>query len=120
VHIVLPADALFGLAGETLQSAAEPTLQQVALLIAKLRPEEVVVAGHTDSTGGDDNNLALSEQRARVVSAWLEAHAAKRQPRYIERGYGRTRPLAPNHHPDGSPDPAAQQRNRRIEITIRR
>jgi photosystem I P700 chlorophyll a apoprotein A2 len=36
------------------------------------------------------------------------------------RGWGETRPVAPNVTPDGADDPEGRQRNRRVEITIRR
>jgi outer membrane protein OmpA-like peptidoglycan-associated protein len=119
-RIVMSADLLFGAAGDTVLAAAEPLLGQLAELIAKTRPREVIVAGHTDAAGGDDENMAMSERRARAVAVWLKAHAAKPAPNFVERGYGRTRPLAPNHQPDGSPDPDGRERNRRIEVTLRR
>ena len=34
-------------------------------------------------------------------------------------GYGETQPVAPNTTADGSPDPAGQAQNRRVEIVIR-
>ena len=38
----------------------------------------------------------------------------------VEKGYGRSRPVAPNHNADGSDSPEGRQQNRRIEIYLRR
>jgi outer membrane protein OmpA-like peptidoglycan-associated protein len=118
--IVLPADELFGAAGKTLDGAAEPVLATLVELIAATHPREIQIAGHTDGAGTDDANQTLSEQRAHAVAGWLEDHIAKHPPRFVEKGYGRTRPLAPNHNPDGSDNPEGRQTNRRIEIMLRR
>ena len=34
------------------------------------------------------------------------------------RGWGKTRPIAPNTNPDGSDNPEGRAKNRRVEITI--
>ena len=38
--------------------------------------------------------------------------------RIVARGFGESRPVAPNTTPDGADDPAARARNRRVEIVI--
>ena len=35
------------------------------------------------------------------------------------RGWGRSRPVAPNTRPNGADDPEGRQKNRRVEITVR-
>ena len=120
LRIVLPADELFGSAGSTLDANADPLLTKLAELIAATRPREVIIAGHTDSVGKDQDNQSLSEARAHEVADWLAARAPKGRPRFVEQGYGRTRPVAPNHNADGSDNPAGRAQNRRIEILLRR
>jgi outer membrane protein OmpA-like peptidoglycan-associated protein len=120
LRITLPADTLFGSARDTLDPAAASPLSDLAALIAATHPRLVVIAGHTDSTGSDDDNLALSKARAHAVAAWLQARFAKNAPHLVETGYGRTRPVAPNHQADGSDNPVGREQNRRIEITLRR
>jgi outer membrane protein OmpA-like peptidoglycan-associated protein len=39
--------------------------------------------------------------------------------RISTRGWGETKPVAPNTNPNGSDNPAGRQKNRRVEITIR-
>ena len=121
LRLVMPADRLFTSPDDAaLDDGAPSYLTPLAQLAAAVHPREIVVIGHTDSRGDDDANLALSKERARTVAAWLEAQASKHRLRIVEQGYGRTRPVAPNHNADGSDNPAGRASNRRIEILLRR
>lgn len=53
-----------------------PVLRQVAAYAADHTDQKLVIVGHTDKTGGDDYNQALSERRARSVFAYLTAGRA--------------------------------------------
>jgi outer membrane protein OmpA-like peptidoglycan-associated protein len=75
------------------------------------------VDGHTDSIGSDAYNQSLSERRAASVKAWLVAHDGVPAATPI-RGFGKTRPVAPNSKPDGSDAPDGRQKNRRVEVVI--
>jgi outer membrane protein OmpA-like peptidoglycan-associated protein len=119
-RILLSADRLFGSSRDELDAAADPLLAQLAELIVATRPREVIVAGHTDSANSDDDNRAMSADRAHAVAAWLAVHTAKPRPHYVEQAFGRTRPLAPNHNADGSDNPDGRASNRRIEVWLRR
>ncbi|MGE5270651.1 MAG: OmpA family protein [Thiohalocapsa sp.] len=120
LRLVLPADALFQPRQREFDAAAAAPLASLAALVAAARPREIVVIGHTDSSGDDDANLALSKAQAHAVAAWLKAHAPpQHRLRFVEEGYGRTRPVAPNHNADGSDNPAGRASNRRIEILLR-
>jgi outer membrane protein OmpA-like peptidoglycan-associated protein len=120
LRIRLPADTLFGTTRNTLDSAAGPRLEIVVELIKAIQPREIVVLGHTDTSGKRDVNLAISKERAKTVSEWLTEHGVDEPPHLIAHGYGSTRPLAPNENADGSPDSEGRARNRRIEILLRR
>ncbi len=120
VRAILPADTLFGVAGDTLQHDAEPLLTDLADLVSSVHPRQVVIAGHTDSSGSDEANLVLSEHRADAVKDWLAARLPKAEVRLTARGYGRTRPIAPNHKADGSDNPTGREQNRRIEVILKR
>lgn len=119
LRVILPSDALFGASGATLAAGSDAMLNRLAAEVATMHPHEIVVAGYTDASGNDDNDQKLSEQRAHAIAAWLDAHA-KPHPQFTERGYGRTRPVAPNNNPDGSDSPDGRAQNRRIEILLRR
>jgi len=120
VRLVMPADSLFAEKQAALNDPAAPPLTALAQLAAAIQPREIVIIGHTDSTGDDEANLTLSKEQVHAVAAWLAAHAAKRPPHFIEQGYGRTRPVAPNHNADGSDNPGGRAANRRLEILLRR
>ena len=73
---------------------------------------QLVIEGHTDSYGSDENNLGLSRQRAVAVSQFLESAFAVPAFRMTAVGYGETRPIANNETSQG------RARNRRIDIRI--
>jgi outer membrane protein OmpA-like peptidoglycan-associated protein len=64
-------------------------------LIKNPRIKQVEVQGHTDSSGTDEYNQKLSEQRALSVRDWLTSHGVSPD-RLVAHGYGETRPLIPN------------------------
>jgi len=76
------------------------------ILDARLTAE---VQGHTDSQGTDENNLALSQERADVVRNALIARGVPEQG-LLALGYGETQPIASNDNADG------RAANRRTEI----
>jgi OOP family OmpA-OmpF porin len=87
-------------------------LGKVQRAIQTFEGSSVVVEGHTDSTGSDEINQALSTQRAEAVSAYLVANKTIPADKIDSRGYGPTRPLASNTTPEG------RAINRRIDVII--
>jgi cytochrome c oxidase subunit II len=69
------------------------------------------VAGHTDNVGDPAANQALSAQRAATVVEFLTKRGISAG-RLNPRGYGDTKPLAPNDTPEN------QAKNRRTTFTI--
>ncbi|MGV3557372.1 OmpA family protein [Larkinella arboricola] len=84
--------------------------QLVALL--KSRPGvQIEISGHTDNVGDPRLNLALSENRARVIMSYLVANGiAENRLRY--KGYGPARPIAANDTEEN------KQKNRRVEVRL--
>lgn len=75
----------------------------------------IVVRGHTDSRGSDEQNLRVSQRRAELVGDYLvERGIARDRLRLI--AIGERRPLAPNAHPDGTDFPEGRARNRRVTL----
>jgi outer membrane protein OmpA-like peptidoglycan-associated protein len=104
-------DVLFEVDQATLKPGA---MQRLFRLVTFLRAEPtrgVLVEGHTDSTGSEAHNLALSERRAQAVQRFLVDNGIEAS-RVIARGYGLSMPIAPND------TPAGRQLNRRVEIVI--
>jgi outer membrane protein OmpA-like peptidoglycan-associated protein len=90
----------------------EARLQQLARVLKEYPDHRLTEAGHTDSTGSDAYNEALSQRRAQSVSSFL-IHAGVPPTSFVGlRGYGETQPIAPNTTPDG------RAQNRRVELTI--
>lgn len=71
------------------------------------------VNGYTDSYGGDNTNLELSQNRADAVRDYLLANMKRVKSDEIEAiGYGETLPIANNETPEG------RAKNRRVDLVI--
>lgn len=119
IAIDLPGDVLFEFDRADIRKAAEPTLEKLATLLAAYPKSKVRVEGHTDAKGDAKYNQQLSERRAEAVKKWLVAKDAPAA-NLFTRGWGKTKPVAPNTKPDGSDDPDGRQKNRRVEIRIQK
>ena len=117
IKIDLAADVLFDFDKADLRSEAGPALEKVAAVLRAYPKGAVAIDGHTDGKGADQYNQKLSERRAESVRRWL-ANAGIATPMGA-RGWGKTKPVAPNVKPDGSDDPIGRQKNRRVEITVK-
>jgi outer membrane protein OmpA-like peptidoglycan-associated protein len=80
----------------------------------------VRIEGHTDGRGSPSYNQKLSERRARAVKDWLITREGLRKVSFHTQGFGATKPVAPNQKPDGSDDPEGCQKNRRVEIIVKK
>jgi len=120
IQIELSADVLFDFDSFALRPEAADPLRKVAEVLKSYPRSPVVIEGHTDGKGTDQYNQTLSERRADSVKKWLAERGDVESGRMATRGWGKTRPVAPNTKPDGSDDPAGRQKNRRVVITVRR
>lgn len=118
VRIDLAADVLFDFDKYTLLPKASDTLQKVGQVAASYPSSPIQIEGHTDGKGTHVYNMKLSENRADAVKAWLVQNASVAESRISTRGWGETKPIAPNKKPDGSDDPEGRQKNRRVEIVL--
>ena len=119
VRIDLNADVLFDFDKADLLPKAEDTLSKAAAIIKQRAKGTVMIAGHTDSKGGEAYNMALSERRAGSVRDWFRTKGGLGSMQFDAKGFGAKQPVAPNQKPDGSDDPEGRQKNRRVEITIK-
>ena len=119
VRIELAADVLFEFDKATLLPKAEDTLKKAAGFVRERAAGVVQIEGHTDAKGDDAYNQRLSERRADAVRQWFVRNGL-RDVRFSSRGLGETKPVAANAKPDGSDDPDGRQKNRRVEIVIRK
>jgi outer membrane protein OmpA-like peptidoglycan-associated protein len=54
------------------------------------------------------------------VKTWLLKQPDLKRISFVTAGFGATRPVAPNTKPDGSDDPDGRQKNRRVELIIKK
>jgi len=87
-------------------------LTKVQRAIRTFGEPRVVVEGHTDSTGSDEVNEYLSQQRAEAVMEYLIANKTLPSNKIMAVGYGSVRPLASNKTSEG------RAINRRIDVVI--
>jgi outer membrane protein OmpA-like peptidoglycan-associated protein len=87
-------------------------LSKVQRAIRAFGEPDVIIGGHTDSTGPEPLNEHLSQQRAEAVRQYLVANGIVPYEKIIAVGYGSMRPLASNS------TEAGRAMNRRIDVTI--
>ena len=119
VRIELSGDILFDFDKATLRPAATPMLERVAEVIRKYGKPMVRIEGHTDSKGSHEYNVKLSQRRADAVKDWLVKNGAIGGA-LVTKGLAETQPVAPNQNPDGSDNPEGRQKNRRVEIVVKK
>ena len=109
--IVNVSDVLFDTGSATLKPGAREKLARVAGILASHPDLHIEIEGHTDSVGGDDYNLRLSERRAESVRAYLVQQRIP--PVAVDtEGFGESRPVATNATTSG------RQQNRRVELVV--
>lgn len=111
IKITFPSGLLFDVDKSALSDQAKGNLTDLASTLNKYADTEILIEGHTDATGTDEHNMALSKQRAESVAAYLIT-AGVLPSRLTTMGYGETQPVADNSTAQG------QQQNRRVEIAI--
>lgn len=103
----------FEFAKATLTPESRKELDELADMLIDYPQMHILVEGHTDDIGSDASNLVLSEERAKAVVDFLRGRKVERE-RIDFKGYGETRPLAPNT------DEANRALNRRVEFRVTR
>ena len=90
------------------------SIAETEILIALLHQHPALtiqINGHTDNIGNDETNQILSENRAKAVYNYLLQQGIVAT-RISYKGYGETRPIAPNDTEEG------RAQNRRTEFTV--
>jgi outer membrane protein OmpA-like peptidoglycan-associated protein len=118
IQIQLDSDVLFDFDKADLRPEALPSLQKVVTVMHSYAAYPCTIGGHTDGKGEKQYNQKLSERRADSVKTWLVAHGVSNS--ITTRGFGDTKPVAPNKKPNGADDPEGRQKNRRVEITLKK
>lgn len=102
----------------TLKPKAKEALDTTVLRVLRNRPKaRVQIRSHTDVAGSFDYNMTLSQKRAQQVVEYLVEKGIERS-RLVPKGFGETKPIAPNFQLDGSDNPEGRRKNRRTEFKI--
>ncbi len=110
------SDFLFDFDRADLRAEAAPALAELQQRITAAA-KQAIVEGHTDGVGTDSYNQKLSERRASAVRNALVGRGLAPE-KLATRGYGKTKPVAPNQNADGSDNPQGREKNRRVEVVI--
>ena len=93
-------------------------LKKAIDFVRKYPAAKVELEGHTDSKGTEEYNQKLSERRVEAVKQYLIKEGAADKARISAKGYGESKPIAPNTTKDGKDNPEGRAENRRVEILI--
>ncbi|MBX5461214.1 MAG: OmpA family protein, partial [Steroidobacteraceae bacterium] len=101
----------FELNSAQLTAASQTILDDLARDLKKYPNLRIELQGHTDSSGEDAYNLALSQRRADAVRAHLISQGVPAN-QLVARGYGETQPIDDNSTSQG------RARNRRVVVLV--
>jgi outer membrane protein OmpA-like peptidoglycan-associated protein len=105
-------DILFETGSADLTANAKKTVGKIAEILKKHPEREIRIQGHTDSKGTTEANRTLSENRAKAVLNELRDKNNIDQARLSYKGFGESKPIAPNTTDEG------KTKNRRVEVII--
>ncbi len=101
----------FDLNKSSLTAKAKSNLDRLVPVFNEYPDTDIQIFGYTDSSGADDYNLRLSEQRAASVKSYLTSKGLKAS-RFNTIGRGEADPIADNS------TAAGMSKNRRVEFAI--
>lgn len=111
IKITFDSGILFDVNKSELKPVAKTNLQKLAAILNKYADTDVLIEGHTDSTGPYDHNIDLSMRRAQMVANNLAANNVASN-RFKIMGYGPDQPVESNDTAIG------RQANRRVDLAI--
>ncbi len=111
IKITFDSGILFDVNKANLKNNSKTELTKLGTILNKYDDTNILLAGHTDSTGSYEYNLRLSRWRAQSVSNYLTIQNINPE-RFTVQGYGESDPIASNDTADG------RAQNRRVEVAI--
>ncbi|HZP47164.1 MAG TPA: OmpA family protein [Vicinamibacterales bacterium] len=101
---------LFDVNSSTVKPQSMGAIMDIVKALKSDASLKLEIGGHTDSDGDAAKNLALSESRAAAIKKLMVDQGIDAG-RLTTKGYGATKPLAPNNSPENKAN------NRRVEFT---
>jgi outer membrane protein OmpA-like peptidoglycan-associated protein len=111
ILITFESGLVFDFDSYNLREDTKTNLTELSETLKKYDDTNILIEGHTDSTGEDAYNQKLSENRADAVENFLVTQGIK-DSRVTTKGYGESQPL------DSNESEAGKQKNRRVEVAI--
>jgi outer membrane protein OmpA-like peptidoglycan-associated protein len=111
ITLSMPSNITFATNSDVLSSNFLDVMHSVSLVLTEYNKTVIEVMGHTDSTGSDAYNLALSQRRARSVGNHLASEGVAPM-RILTEGFGEQYPVASNDTEQG------RLLNRRVELRL--
>jgi outer membrane protein OmpA-like peptidoglycan-associated protein len=96
----------------TINPAAAKALDRNGMIFKENPNLKVEIGGHTDSSGSEMANMAISEKRAQSAKKYLEDKFNISGDRLEVKAYGASRPIADNETKEG------RAKNRRVEFKV--
>ena len=109
--VVNMGDVLFDTGKFDLRSEAREKLAKLSGIVLAHPGLKLAIEGYTDSTGGDELNRKLSQDRADAVRGYLTEQGLAPDS-VTAQGFGKSEPVADNN------TAAGRQKNRRVEIVV--
>ncbi|RCW93428.1 OmpA family protein [Winogradskyella arenosi] len=113
--IVLTFDEQSGVYFDTekynINAKSQETLNKLAAVFSEYPETNILVVGHTDSSGNDAYNMTLSKNRAQAVTNYLMGKGLS-SGRFTTEWFGEEKPMYDNATAEG------RSKNRRVNIAI--
>ncbi len=113
IDLIVP----FGASGLKLDDTGRTLLDDLLANPTLAEGGAITISGHSDTRGNDRDNLAASRKRAEAVRDYLLSKGVATE-RMTVVALGENRALVPNAKSDGSDDPEARAKNRRVEVKV--
>lgn len=110
-------DILYDFNSANLNTGSKMILDQLYTLMVDNKSIEIELSAHTDNIGAAPYNLDLSESRAKSCVDYLISKGISAA-RMQSKGYGFSKPVAPNQFPNGDDNFLGRQLNRRTEFKV--
>jgi len=111
IKITFESGLLFPVNSFSVSEKSKTDIADLSRILNKYDDTEILIEGHTDNTGSEQHNQALSENRANAVANHLKSNGVKAA-RITAVGYGESQPVADNS------TEAGRSENRRVEVAI--
>jgi len=111
IKITFSSGIMFDVDKAVLKDQYRGELSELSTILNKYEDTNILLEGHTDSTGSEEYNLDLSKKRAQSVANYLATQNVN-PTRFTMMGYGESQPIVSNETVEG------RAQNRRVEVAI--